>query len=215
MSGDIFHWEGDEALAQAAQRSCGCPIPGGAQGQVGWSPGQPCLVPDLEVGDSACGKGVRTWRSLEDLPTQVVLWFYDGNPRIFDGLNIFAFHFKYQKQSQELDKTLVHISVHCYSPLHHWSLQGQQLQSSANNTTAPGWHLSHMQLFMGRNPFLPWWSQAQSGVKVSPKSWAASNGTVALHQDTKILFYRNSFYGFCFLDKKNKHWHSKRFFWPL
>ena len=73
MSGDIFHWEGDEALAQAAQRSCGCPIPGGAQGQVGWSPGQPGLVPDLEVGGSACGKGVRTWRSLEDLPTQVVL----------------------------------------------------------------------------------------------------------------------------------------------
>jgi len=28
----------------AAQRSCGCPIPGGAQGQVGWDPGQPDLV---------------------------------------------------------------------------------------------------------------------------------------------------------------------------
>jgi len=28
-------------LAQAAQRSCGCPIPGGAQGQAGWGPGQP------------------------------------------------------------------------------------------------------------------------------------------------------------------------------
>uniref|UniRef100_A0A8V5GVP7 Uncharacterized protein n=1 Tax=Melopsittacus undulatus TaxID=13146 RepID=A0A8V5GVP7_MELUD len=28
-------WEGAEALAQGAQRSCGCPIPGSAQGQVG------------------------------------------------------------------------------------------------------------------------------------------------------------------------------------
>jgi len=28
----------------AAQRSCGCSIPGGVQGQVGWGPGQPELV---------------------------------------------------------------------------------------------------------------------------------------------------------------------------
>jgi len=27
---------GGEALAQAAQRSCGCPLPGSVQGQVGW-----------------------------------------------------------------------------------------------------------------------------------------------------------------------------------
>ena len=26
------------------RRSCGCPIPGGTQGQVGWGPGQPGLV---------------------------------------------------------------------------------------------------------------------------------------------------------------------------
>ena len=32
------------ALAQAAQRSCGCPIPGGIQGQVGWGFGQPDLL---------------------------------------------------------------------------------------------------------------------------------------------------------------------------
>ena len=28
--------------------SCGCPIPGGAQGQVGWGPGQPELVQDSQ-----------------------------------------------------------------------------------------------------------------------------------------------------------------------
>ncbi|XP_074422456.1 natural killer cell receptor 2B4-like isoform X2 [Larus michahellis] len=35
---------GGEPLAQVAQRSCGCPIPGGVQGQVGWGLGQPGLV---------------------------------------------------------------------------------------------------------------------------------------------------------------------------
>ena len=37
-------------LEQAAQRGCGCPIPGGVQGQVGWGPGQPGLVLNVEVG---------------------------------------------------------------------------------------------------------------------------------------------------------------------
>ena len=33
----FFTQEHSEVLAQAAQRSCGYPISGGAQGQVGWS----------------------------------------------------------------------------------------------------------------------------------------------------------------------------------
>jgi len=37
--GGSFSLRGGEALAQTAQRSCGCPIPGGVQGQVGWAPG--------------------------------------------------------------------------------------------------------------------------------------------------------------------------------
>ena len=37
------------ALAQAAQKSCRCPIPEGIQNQFGWDPGQFDLVPDLEV----------------------------------------------------------------------------------------------------------------------------------------------------------------------
>ena len=36
-----------EALALAAQRSHGCPVPGGVEGHVGWGSGQPDLVPDL------------------------------------------------------------------------------------------------------------------------------------------------------------------------
>jgi len=38
-----LHHEGGETLAQAAQRSCGCPLPGSVQVQVGWSSEQPCL----------------------------------------------------------------------------------------------------------------------------------------------------------------------------
>jgi len=36
VGGKFFTNESGEVLAQAAQRSCGCPIPGGVQGQVEW-----------------------------------------------------------------------------------------------------------------------------------------------------------------------------------
>jgi len=42
-------------VEQAAQRSCGYPIPGGDQGQVVWDPGQPDLAPDLVVGNPVQG----------------------------------------------------------------------------------------------------------------------------------------------------------------
>ena len=45
--GEVLHRESGEVLEQAALRCCGCPIPGGVQGQVGWDPGQPGLAPDL------------------------------------------------------------------------------------------------------------------------------------------------------------------------
>ena len=41
---EIVGCEGGEPLAQVAQRSCGCPIPGGVQGQVGRGLEQPGLV---------------------------------------------------------------------------------------------------------------------------------------------------------------------------
>ena len=34
------------------------PVPGGVQGQVGWGPGEPGLVLNVEVGGPACGEGV-------------------------------------------------------------------------------------------------------------------------------------------------------------
>jgi len=46
-------------LAQAAQRGCGCPVPGGVQSQVGWVPGQPGLVLSVKVGGPACGGRVK------------------------------------------------------------------------------------------------------------------------------------------------------------
>jgi len=45
-------------LEQAAQRDCGCSVPGGVQGQVGWGSGHPGLVLNVEVDGPACGKGV-------------------------------------------------------------------------------------------------------------------------------------------------------------
>jgi len=45
-------------LEQLPERGCGCPISGGVQGQVGWGPGQPGVVLNVEVGSSACSRGV-------------------------------------------------------------------------------------------------------------------------------------------------------------
>ena len=56
--GEIVDQESGEVLEQAAQRGYGCPIPGGVQGQVGWGPGQPGLVLNVEVGGPACGRGI-------------------------------------------------------------------------------------------------------------------------------------------------------------
>jgi len=41
---EILSYEGGEALAQVAQRSCGCPLPGSVQGKLGWVFEQPGLV---------------------------------------------------------------------------------------------------------------------------------------------------------------------------
>ena len=51
MLGEGFYSEGGEEREQASRRSCGCPIPGGGLGQVGWDPGWPELatLPMAEV----------------------------------------------------------------------------------------------------------------------------------------------------------------------
>ena len=56
-------------LEQAAQRGCGCPIPGGVQDQVGWGPGQPGVV-----------NGVADSRSSRSLPARAVLCVCDRQP---------------------------------------------------------------------------------------------------------------------------------------
>jgi len=45
-----MHWN------RLSKTGCGCPIPGGIQGQAGCGSGQPGLV----VGSPACGRGVET-----------------------------------------------------------------------------------------------------------------------------------------------------------
>jgi len=50
-----FFTQGGDALEQVAQGGCGCPIPGGIQGQAGCGSGQPGLV----VVDSAHSRGLK------------------------------------------------------------------------------------------------------------------------------------------------------------
>ena len=52
----VFHSKGSDALEQVAQGGCGCPIPGGIQGQAGCCSGQP----DLVVGNPVHSRGVET-----------------------------------------------------------------------------------------------------------------------------------------------------------
>ena len=58
MSGESYLQRG---AGTAVKRGCGCSIPGGVQGQVGWGAEQPGPVPDLEVGGPACDSQVGTW----------------------------------------------------------------------------------------------------------------------------------------------------------
>mgnify|MGYP001853258639 FL=1 len=60
--GEFLYRANGEVLAQAAQRGCGCSIPGDVQGQVRWGPGQPGPVLNVEVGGPACGG----WLELHD-----------------------------------------------------------------------------------------------------------------------------------------------------
>ncbi|KFU85660.1 Ras GTPase-activating-like IQGAP3, partial [Chaetura pelagica] len=54
----IVECEGGESLGQVAQRSCGCPIPGGVEGQVGWGLEQPGL---LGARPGHMGHHVKAW----------------------------------------------------------------------------------------------------------------------------------------------------------
>ena len=58
MSGEVLHSESGEVLEQLPREAMDAPsIPGCVQGQVGWGPGQPGLVLNVEVGGPACGGG--------------------------------------------------------------------------------------------------------------------------------------------------------------
>jgi len=73
---EILHYESGETLEQVAQRSCGCPVPGNVQGQVGRGFEQPDLMEVV----AAHGKVVGTrslnfhWRIYLNLPC--ICWKY-------------------------------------------------------------------------------------------------------------------------------------------
>jgi len=51
-------WTLTTVLEHATQRSCGCPIPEGLQGQDAQGSRQPDLQPDLVIGNPAYGRGL-------------------------------------------------------------------------------------------------------------------------------------------------------------
>ena len=66
----VRHWH-------CCPESCGCPIPGGAQGQAGWGPWQPEPVLDLAVGNPAHSRAAGTGSSMSSLRTQAIQRFSD------------------------------------------------------------------------------------------------------------------------------------------
>ena len=53
---EVLYYESGEVLEQLSREAVDAPsIPGGVQGRVGWGPGQPGLVLNVEVGGPACG----------------------------------------------------------------------------------------------------------------------------------------------------------------
>jgi len=69
----MLYYEGDEALDQVAQRSCGCLLPDSVQDQAGWRFEQPGLVEGVPAHGRWDGN-----QSLWSLPTQAILRFYDS-----------------------------------------------------------------------------------------------------------------------------------------
>jgi len=54
----VLYYKSSEALEQTTHRGGGCLVPGSVQGQVGRGPGQPDLVLNVEVGGTACSRGL-------------------------------------------------------------------------------------------------------------------------------------------------------------
>jgi len=64
-----LYYESGETLEHVAQISCGCPLTGGVQGQIGWGVEKHGLMEAVP----AHGRGVGTRRSICSLPTQNIL----------------------------------------------------------------------------------------------------------------------------------------------
>jgi len=66
---EVLHSERGDALEQVVQGGCGCPIPGGIQGQTGCDSGQPGLV----VRDPHCDRGIEIFEVLFNPGHSVIL----------------------------------------------------------------------------------------------------------------------------------------------
>ena len=67
---EVLYYESGEVLEQLPREVVNAlSIPGGVQGRVGWGPGQPGLVLDMEVGSPAYSRGVG---AVMVLPTRTI-----------------------------------------------------------------------------------------------------------------------------------------------
>ena len=104
---------------QEAQGGCGCPIPGGVQDQVGWDPGQPAVVPDVEVGGPASGRRLELNDSLGPFQSEpfcdsmILKCYHVGKSQNSKGEEIFVLsrekrkviHFTYKKKLKKKKKS--------------------------------------------------------------------------------------------------------------
>jgi len=86
---------------QVAQGGCGCPIPGGTQGQAGCGSGQPGLV----VGDPAHSRGLKLddhCGPFQPRPS------YDSSKMLSVHTNYLRWHFPARKLEQEWKRSKLH-----------------------------------------------------------------------------------------------------------
>jgi len=189
MPGEVLYCESGKVLERAASRGCRCP--GGVQGQVGKGPGQPALVPDLEVGGPACGRGAGTQWSLRPLPTQAILWLYDGNSRTFPS-NLFQ-HSASQQKKLFLKKAFKWNFLYCNLSLPSFRKQQNLFVFLGFFFALQVWYKLGSFLFLAKDQKVNFYQDLHMYQQVPPDSLAIIvNGVARIWKTNKYLISTNA-----------------------
>jgi len=186
-------------VEQVAQGGCGCPIPGGIQGQAGCDSGQPGLV----VGDPAHSRGVETWWYLRSFSAQAILCHGNFWHKTWRGL---LGGWKCALSFLRPVTLLRHISVRfypmvgtadegCKEKVPHLSLRPSPATLNTNKSTA----LSNFKegLFLPRNEYflkditcsVPWGLATQQAQESNQESIQAEQMGEASFSQQHLLFW--------------------------